>query len=337
MKSARAGGRRRATSPAAARGRPAAARRRRTGCRYAKARTGPIARRRGSRCAPRRRGARRERIGNAGGERSEGAGDRAGEVVPGEEGGAVLRGGGFRQDRLLGRQEQRDVAGAGIERADEGDEEKGPEAGGQVEGDPGRAHQRRRSEQDRAPREAVSEHSDGEQQRGRPEEGGGGDGADLHRRESEPRQVAGKEHAGDAVGHSARGAGRDQPDGVRRGRRRKQAPHRATCARAPEALQVLRPAVLKIILRIGWIAPCFVERRDTHRHPGRQPQRREERPLRRAHRQVRHRLELPRHHRRGDARLGHARQAALARDGHARARTTCPDVARTSRSPATSC
>src|SRR3712207_7441437 len=54
---------------------------------------------------------------------------------PGAQRGAVAIGDGAREPRLLQGQEEADVAGGRVERADEGDQEQRPEAFGQGEGD----------------------------------------------------------------------------------------------------------------------------------------------------------------------------------------------------------
>ena len=65
--------------------------------------------------------------GESAGERTDRPGQRAGDVVTREERSQVLRCDGIGQRRLFDRQEEADVAGRGIERADNGDDEERPE------------------------------------------------------------------------------------------------------------------------------------------------------------------------------------------------------------------
>ena len=194
------------------------------------------------------RGCRRERVRQSGRERAKGAGERTGEVVPGEERGPVGRRGRLGEHGLLGGKEEGHVPGRWVQRSHERHQEQRPEVRGEVERDAGQTHQDRGSEQHSAAREAMAEQADRQQQQRRPEEGSRGDGPDLQRREAETRQVACEQDAGDAVGESAGRARRDQARSIGRRGRREQAPHRATHATQEELLQPLRRALLKFIL-----------------------------------------------------------------------------------------
>ena len=99
--------------------------------------------------------ARREYRGHAARERAERAGERARNVVQREHRGQIARRGGLGQRRLLDRQEQADVAGRRIQRADHGDDEQRPEARRGRESESGQQHQRACREQHSTPAQSI--------------------------------------------------------------------------------------------------------------------------------------------------------------------------------------
>src|SRR6267143_639397 len=181
------------------------------------------------------RTSRRDRIRQARGKGSERAGECASEVVPGEQRGPVASRRRLGEDRLLGGQKQRDVAGRRVQRAEERDGEQRPEPGGEVERHACRAHQRRGSEQHGLPRVAVAQQSYRQQQRRRSEQGRGSDGPDLHRREAQTRQVAREQDAREPVRESPRRSRSDQPRCIGRRARRQEADHGETRKSAANA------------------------------------------------------------------------------------------------------
>src|SRR5690606_11960451 len=73
----------------------------------------------------------------AGGESAEGGDERADEAVAGEEVGAFPVADGAREESLFGGEKDADVAGRGVEGAEEGDEQEGPEVVHEGEGESG--------------------------------------------------------------------------------------------------------------------------------------------------------------------------------------------------------
>jgi hypothetical protein len=78
------------------------------------------------------------------------------------------------EQRLLEWQEDADVAGRGVERADKGDDEQRPEAVEGCKAQSGQGHQQACGQQQRARRPPHSDDSDGQGQQRRPEQRGGG-------------------------------------------------------------------------------------------------------------------------------------------------------------------
>jgi hypothetical protein len=85
---------------------------------------------------------------------------KAGHVVARKDRSQVARRHGIGQRRLLDRQKEADVAGRGIERADNGDNEKRPEGGDGREADAGREHQGAGREQHASAAESMSRQPD---------------------------------------------------------------------------------------------------------------------------------------------------------------------------------
>ena len=139
---------------------------------------------------------------------ADGAGERADEAVAGEERGAVAVGDGVREPRLLQRQEEADIAGGGVERADEGDQEQRPEALGQSEGDAGQRHQWKQHRSRRARGEAVGVEADEQGKDRGAGQGRGRDQADLERAVPEGGKVGRQQQADQPVAEGAQGPAR---------------------------------------------------------------------------------------------------------------------------------
>ena len=118
------------------------------------------------------------------------------------------------QQRLLCRQEQADVAAAGVERADEADDHQPPERVDHREPDAGRRHQHRRRQEQGAAWDAVALESDDERGDRRAEQGGGDDRADLHLGHAERLEEHGEHDADHAVAERAQASGLQQDPGV---------------------------------------------------------------------------------------------------------------------------
>ncbi len=149
--------------------------------------------------------------------RAERADQRPDQAVAGEQRGARTRARHAGEQRLLERGKYADIAGRGIERADEGDDQQRPEIGGEHDGGAGRGHQQRGGQQQTAAAIAMGDHADGERHDAGAEQGGGDDEADVERAESEQLQVERQQQAHEAVAESARPACPQQDAGVGRG------------------------------------------------------------------------------------------------------------------------
>ncbi len=142
------------------------------------------------------------------GERAHRGHQRADHAVAGKKIGALLIADGARQERLLGGEEDADITGRGVERADEGDQQQRPEVVDEGEPEPGDDGEHRAADEQFAQVQPVGDQPDQQGERGRAEHGGGGDHADLHRAESQLDQVQRQQHADEAVAkgaHTARG------------------------------------------------------------------------------------------------------------------------------------
>ena len=124
---------------------------------------------------------------------------------------------------MLEREEHAHVAGARVDRAEEGDDEQRPERRDAGEADPGCGHQQRRAEQQDAGRPAVTDGTHGQCRHGRTGERGRAEEADVELAEAERKQVGGQQHGDVAVGKGAQAASDEerQNGGVDAGRKQK--------------------------------------------------------------------------------------------------------------------
>ncbi len=129
---------------------------------------------------------------------------------------------GVRQQGLLGGEEDADVTGRGIEGADEGHDQQGPEVPDEGESGTGGGHQEGGSDQQRPAWETVGDQSDKERQRRRPHERRGGDCPDLQGVEATFCEVEGKQDADEPIAEGAHRAGTKQHPRFRRRPGRKQ-------------------------------------------------------------------------------------------------------------------
>ena len=172
----------------------------------------------------------RGRVREPGGQRPGRASEGAGQVVPGEQAGAVAALRCLGEHGLLGREEERHVAGRRVDGAHERDRQQWPEGGDAGEPEAGDDHQGGGAEKNGAAPETVAGETDGQRERRRAEQRSGDDGSDLHGGEPQPGEVAGEEHADHAVRESACAAREEEgPRVARRGGRK----HRASMCELP--------------------------------------------------------------------------------------------------------
>ncbi len=159
-------------------------------------------------------GVRGKPVRQAGGQRANRGRQRAGQAVAREHGGAfVARGADAGKPRVLERQEHADIAGTGVERADEGDHQQRPERAEAGEADAGGGHQQRRAEQQRARRRAVAPGADRQRGQRRSRERGGAEHADGELAVAQRQQVRRQQHRHRAIDEAAQRAGGDQRAG----------------------------------------------------------------------------------------------------------------------------
>ena len=149
-------------------------------------------------------------LGQTRGERAGRGHQRADETVAGEERRPLPVADRLRQERLLGWQEDADVAGGGVEGADEGDDQQRPEVMDEGEAEPGGDHQQRGAQEEQLTPEPVGDETDQQRQGGRAEEGRRRHRADLEPVEPERGQVEGQEDADEAVAEGPHCAGAEQ-------------------------------------------------------------------------------------------------------------------------------
>ena len=122
--------------------------------------------------------------------------------------------------RLLGREEQADVAARRVQRADEPDDDERPELRDRREADAGERHQRARCEQHPLRAPTVQPQPGPERERGRAEQRGGDDDTDLEAAEAEVLQVTGEQDRREPVGERPDRARDDDADESRAQARR---------------------------------------------------------------------------------------------------------------------
>ena len=138
-------------------------------------------------------------LGQTRGQRAGRRHQRANETVAREERRPLPVADRLRQERLLGRQEDADVAGGGVEGADEGDDQQRPEVMDEGEAEPGGDHQQRGAQEQQLTPEPVGDETDHQRQGGRAEEGRRRHRPDLEPVEPEGGQMEGQEDADEAV------------------------------------------------------------------------------------------------------------------------------------------
>ena len=173
-------------------------------------------------------------IGQRRQQRARGAHQRAGKAVAHEEGRAVPVAHRLGEQGLLERQEDADVAGRGIDGSDKGDEQQGPEGLQARETQARRDHQSGGGQQRPAMAEAAGDQAGKQREARRPQQGRGGENADLERIETEREKIGGQQDAHIAVGYRPQCPRTDQPFGIGIGRCRKQA-HRTPIARTGDS------------------------------------------------------------------------------------------------------
>ena len=111
---------------------------------------------------------------------------------------------------MLERQEHADIARAGIDRAEEGDDQQRPERGDARETQPGRDHQQRGAEQQRVLRPAMTDGADRQRRERGTREGCRAEQSDVELPEAEREQVGGQQHRDVAVRERAQRAPDEQ-------------------------------------------------------------------------------------------------------------------------------
>jgi hypothetical protein len=110
---------------------------------------------------------------------------------------------------MLQRQEHADIAGTGIERADEGDQQQRPEGGKVGEQQPGGDHQQGRGQQHPAVVEAVAPWAPSSQvASGRTQQGGGAQHAHLPCAQAQRQQIGRQQDTDEAIDEGPQGRGR---------------------------------------------------------------------------------------------------------------------------------
>ena len=151
----------------------------------------------------------------------------------------VVDGGG--QERLLGGKEHAHVAGRWVDRAEDGEHEEGPECRERGEGEAGHDHRDGDDLEQGAPPEVVAAKADEQGRGGRPEQGAGDEGADLHVGEADGQEVGGQDDGHEPVDErSGATAGEEEPSVARRpGREEPHGPPMRRVWPRSEALVVL--------------------------------------------------------------------------------------------------
>jgi hypothetical protein len=156
------------------------------------------------------------RFGQGGAEGAHGGRDRADEAVAGEERCAIAVAHHAGELRLLERQEDADVSRGRVERAEEGDDEQGPEVLEPGEGDPGQRHQRGGPDQQPPTRGAVGVEPYEKREEGRAGERRGRDHAGLERAVAEIEEIDRQQQTHEAIADRPQAARGEQKARLRR-------------------------------------------------------------------------------------------------------------------------
>ncbi len=152
--------------------------------------------------------------GPRGRERTHGRAEPARQRVAREQrgaGGAVDR--RACEPRVLQRQEHADVAGARVQRADEGHQRERPERMQPGEAQAGGHHRQCRRVQQSCCAKAMPQCPDRDRRGSRPGQRQGAEHADVHHAHAQRAQVGGQQHRDVAVGEAAQHAAGEQPGG----------------------------------------------------------------------------------------------------------------------------
>ncbi len=153
----------------------------------------------------------RQVVRNGGGERAHRGAECANEGIAGKEGGARIALRGFGQARMFQRQEDTDIAGAWVHRADEGNEQERPEVRETGEQQAGAAHQPGGGEQQLALRITAPPLAHRQRHQRRAEQRRRADQPDVPHAQTERQQVDGQQNGDIAVGEGPQRATDQEP------------------------------------------------------------------------------------------------------------------------------
>ena len=120
-----------------------------------------------------------------------------------------------REHRVFERQEHADIAAAGVERADERDDQQRPQRAERCEPEPGERHQQRRAKQQSPHRKTAAPAAHRERRKRRAEQGRGAEDADFHLPMAQRQEIGRQQHRDETIRECAqRACGEQQADHV---------------------------------------------------------------------------------------------------------------------------